>query len=323
MIKAGKQRERTIKAKWRDRTTKPKQHDPALRAKQRDRAIKAKQLFLSVIQPSLPILVVAPFAIATMMIWVFLFDNQAHPVAYAFYALSFYLFVVVCVGVFSKKNVQRVKELANKNKIVRRILNEDDYRLRTSIVLGIGADALWALVNFALGVILISAWFVTLGFYYLLFGSIRALLLFQMLRTKEESHENQRQTRKMLRACGVIMIASTFVFSGIVTLLLHGDATIQYGEIITIALATFTFYSLISALVGFIRLRNHSNQLVGANCRANLCIALVSLFTLEMAMLTTFGTGDTVLPFIMPIITGSVVAVILCWMGIVTVKRAK
>lgn len=188
VAKAGKQRERTIKAKWRDRTTKPKQHDPALRAKQRDNAIKAKQLLLSVIQPPSSILVVAPFAIAAMMIWVFLFDNQTHPVAYAFYALSFYLLVVICAGVFSKKNVQRVKELACKIRVMRRILNEDDYRLRVSIVL---------------------------------------------------------------------------------------------------------------------------------------CIALVSLFTLEMAMLTTFGTGDTVLPFVMPIITGSVVAVILCWMGIVTVKRAK
>lgn len=290
----------------------------------------------SLLHPPLLVLIAAPFAIAAMMIWVFLLGNENHPLSYVFFALSFYLLVVICAGVFGKGNMQRARSFTNKHKLSRRFLNDEEYRIRISIVVGIAVDTFWALINIGMGMAFVSAWFITLGCYYLLFGLMRELLLLQFNSGAKEKIQDAcdkssckegraptKKERKTAFACGVFMIASTFIMSGIATLLLHGDATIRYGEIQTIALAAFTFYSLIGAIIGLVRLRGRELLLV-VNCRVNMCIALVSLFTLEMAMLATFGTNDDItLTLILPALTGAAVSVALCLMGILTVKQAR
>lgn len=58
--------------------------------------------------------------------------------------------------------------------------------------------------------------------------------------------------------------------------------------------------------------------------RINLSVALVALFALETAMLSTYGTtpADEQLSFVMPIITGAVIAVVIAVLGIRSIITA-
>ena len=199
-------------------------------------------------------------------------------------------------------------------------MDDEDLRRRLFVFIGVVVDVLWALGNLVLGIAWLSVWFITLGIYYLVFGLMRGALLYEL--RKSAACTTSEQAR-VSRICGIMLIASVLVLSGIVTLIMIGEGSIRYDKITVIAVATFTFFSLISSIVGLVRLRSHENLLVGTNCRVNLAIALVSLFTLEIGMFSAYATADDAdLVFVMPIITGAAIASVLCIMGVITVCLA-
>lgn len=84
--------------------------------------------------------------------------------------------------------------------------------------------------------------------------------------------------------------------------------TISYHMIVTIGLAAFTFYSFTMAIINFIRYRKRENPVYSALKRIDLAKAIVSIFTLQVAMLTCFGDG-TLNAGLMNTLTGVAVTV--------------
>ena len=78
--------------------------------------------------------------------------------------------------------------------------------------------------------------------------------------------------------------------------------------IVTIGLAAFTFYSFTMAIINFIRYRKRENPVYSALKRIDLAKAIVSIFTLQVAMLTCFGDG-TLNAGLMNTLTGVAVTV--------------
>lgn len=168
--------------------------------------------------------------------------------------------------------------------------------------------------NLCLGVIETSAWFATLGAYYLLFAAMRMAMLLQM---RKPGGYTQADARRTEWVCGVLLLTSVFVLSGIVTLVTKGEGSFAYSNTFVYAMATFTFYALASSIASYARLRRHEDRLVAANSRVNLVVALISLFALEVAMLTAFGTAeDTDLRLVMPILTGTGIAAVIIHLGV-------
>lgn len=266
------------------------------------------------------VVALAPAAIAALMGWVFLLGNEESPLSYAIYAVSAYLFVVLCIWVACDLPAHKARSLARRNPYCRRFLDDEDTRRQAFVFVGIVIDVVWAIGNLALGAFQASVWFATLGVYYLVFGLMRCALFVNLRNGTSCTIKEQARTS---RICGVALMASVLVLSGIVTLIMTGKGTIRYGQITVIAVATFTFFALISSIVGLLRLCAHENMLVATNCRVNLAIALVSLFTLEIGMFSTYATADDAeLVFVMPIITGAVIAILLFSLGLTTVAKA-
>lgn len=266
-----------------------------------------------VFPPGFVIALAAP-AIAAMMAWVFLLGNGESPLSYAAYAASAYLLTVLCAWAWRRFPWNGVRNLAARSAIVERAIADEGYRRRLFVSGGLAIDAAWAAANLIGGTCFASVWLLTLGTYYLVFAVMRGALLLRMCRT-----ESQRRCEKlsMEKLCGVLLLLSTFVLSGIVCLVIRGEGTFEYEGVLIYAVALFAFYSLISAVVNYVRERKHDDVPAVLNCRINLAIALVSIFALEVAMLAEFGTtSDADLQFVMPVVTGAAIAVILVGMGI-------
>lgn len=198
--------------------------------------------------------------------------------------------------------------------LVNRAIRDKRYRRYLAIKIGFAIDALWAVTNLVLGVLQASVWFVTLGAYYLVFGIMRIVLLSHL---KGEPEEHADSLRRMERTCGIMLLVSIFVLSGIVTLVMKDMGGFVYNEILIYAMTTFAFYSLISSIVSYAKLRKRDDMIALMNNRVNLAIALVSIFAVEIAMLTAFGKADDAqLRFIMPILTGTGIAVTIGYLGV-------
>lgn len=105
---------------------------------------------------------------------------------------------------------------------------------------------------------------------------------------------------------------------------MSGEGTFVYGDVLIYALAAFAFYSLIAAIMNYVRLYRHDDALVVLNCRINLSIALVSIFALEVAMLAEFSTpADAEFSYVMPAITGAVIFIVLVVLGVCSIRDAK
>lgn len=201
-----------------------------------------------------------------------------------------------------------MKDLAN------RAIHDKRYRRYLAVKTGFAIDAVWAVTNLVLGVLQASIWFITLGAYYMVFGVMRVLL---MSRLKDGPGEPRSSLRRLERTCGIMLLASIFVLSGIVTLVMKDLGGFAYNEILIYAMATFAFYSLISSIVSYVKLRKRDDVIAITNSRVNLAIALVSIFAVEIAMLTAFGTAeDAQLRFVMPILTGTAIAVVVGFLGV-------
>lgn len=281
---------------------------------------KVLRVIRALLMPPGCVVALAVPVICALMVWVFLFDNKGNPLSYVAYAVSAYLFTILVIWVVRDVPAQRAIAFARRNPHVSRLMDDEDMRRRLFVFIGVVVDVLWALGNLVLGIAWLSVWFITLGIYCLVFGLMRGALLYEL--RKSAACTTSEQAR-VSRICGIMLIASVLVLSGIVTLIMIGEGSIRYDKITVIAVATFTFFSLISSIVGLVRLRSHENLLVGTNCRVNLAIALVSLFTLEIGMFSAYATADDAdLVFVMPIITGAAIASVLCIMGVITVCLA-
>lgn len=201
-----------------------------------------------------------------------------------------------------------MKDLATK------AIRDGEYRRYLGVQTGFAVDACWGAANLVLGILQTSVWFITLGVYYMVFGIIRLMLLSCM---RHGSSTNSAGSRHVERICGVMLLVSIFVLSGIVTLVMKDLGGFEYDEILIYAMATFAFYSLTSSIVSCVKLRKHSDVIAVVNSRVNLAIALVSILAVEIAMLTAFGTAeDAQLRFVMPILTGTGIAITVGFLGI-------
>ncbi len=188
------------------------------------------------------------------------------------------------------------------------------YRRLLGMKVGFVVDAVWAVANLTLGILQASVWFITLGAYYMIFSIIRMMLLLSS-RWKPDIHADT--PRRIERFCGIMLLVSIFILSGIVTLVMKDLGGYEYGGVLIYAMATFAFYSLTSSIVSFVKLRKCDDIIAIVNSRVNLAIALVSIFAVEIAMLTAFGTAeDAQLKFVMPILSGASIAIVIGFLGV-------
>lgn len=270
--------------------------------------------------PPLPVVVLGVPVIAALMAWVFLLGNEGSPLSYVAFVISAYLLIVLCIAFARCSFFGWLDKTLRRNEHVIRILDDPDLRRKIGIAGGLCIDIFWAAANLVFGVKDVSVWLITLGVYYLVFALARGLVLTRLHTTQRQTDET---SYKIERICGALLLISTFVLSGIVTLTITGDGSFIYSGLLIYAVATYAFYALISSIVGFFRLRKHEDPLIVANARINLAIALVSLFALEIAMFSEFATEqDAALVFVMPILTGAVIAVILIIMGVHSIINA-
>lgn len=285
-----------------------------------------KRLLLALLRPPQIIVVLAPFAIVVMMVWVFVLEGKQYPASNVAYVLSFYLLVVFCVWVVVDSPVKRLRCIVCRNRLIDKALNDKRIRQNVAIQTGIAVDILWAFVNAFMSIAEASMWFATFACFYMLFGVTR-LLIYSQMRHGERSESKvvcaDRGDYRVAKAVGIVIVVSTIVLAGMVTLVLCGESVVNYSEIAAISLAAFTFYTLASAIVACLRTRYGSSLIEMANARISLSIALVALFTLEVALLTTFGEADDGgLSFALQAITGACIACVLCVLGMATILQA-
>jgi len=172
-----------------------------------------------------------------------------------------------------------------------RYLDDSLFRAEVNLYFGTAVNALYIFIKFFAGVALHSGWLIAFALYYVVLTILRASLV-QYVRQNEMKHDLRAEYRRY-RLVGMLLVGLNVVLSGILTRMIGYNEAYDYPGVLIYAMDAYTFYAVILAIVGLIRLRRHGSPVLSAIKVVNLSAALVALLSLEAAMLQHFGPGDS------------------------------
>ncbi len=291
---------------------------------------RAKKVLRTLLFPKAIVIVICVLVAAALLIYTFGFYGESGIVAFVSYVFSAYALVILCIGLCSvAKRVKdrgvmqhakdRVMELANQNHHISRYLTDALFKTKASLLLSLVLNVGYAVLKFVAGIFYGSPWLITLAAYYVLLMTVRFLLLRHMNRNTSDRIAEW----KRYRACGVVLIFMNIVLIGMVVLVLRRNEGFAYAGYLIYVMALYDFYTMTRAVVHLIKSRKQNSPVLTAAKVINVAAALITMLSLETAMLTQFG-GDSGPAFRHNMIayTGGCICIILVAMAVFMIAKA-
>ena len=238
-----------------------------------------------------PIWVMAVLTVfsAAALILIFIKGLEQSPIAYIVYVLSFYTLSVVTLFfvMVLPKRYRKIKSRIYATSLGNRYLTDRVFRAEVSLYLSLGISLLYVVINLLSWYFNRSWWFVVLAVYYVIMAVMRFLLVRYV--RKNEIGTSLSGEWKRARSCAFVLLLINLSLSGAVLMILYQNRGYDYPGILIYAMAAFTFYSLIHAIVDMVKYRKLGSPIMSCAKVVSLSAALVSLLNLETAMFAQFG----------------------------------
>lgn len=233
------------------------------------------------------IILLVPVA-AALLTLTFAFDWTEQPVAIASYFLSAYALTIVCAR--APALVRAVRAVKQDNRYIRRYTSDAGLRIKLSLYISVAVNLLYALLQLGSGFYYHSVWFYALSGYYALLGLMRFFLLRDARRTTLGLNRLTELYR--YRFCGMILLLVNLAIAVIITFIVSQNRGFAYNEILSIAMAAYTFFAMGKAIVDIVKYRRYESPVMSAAKAINLAAALMSMMSLETALISAFGSGE-------------------------------
>lgn len=276
------------------------------------------------ILPPVPTLLIAVPSFA-LVIYVLANDMENEVVSYVAYTLSAYALVITVTGMSGiiRMIIRRIENHPFMKKVsgipvIERYFKEVMFRTETSLYQGLFINLLYVAVKFCSGVYYRSVWFISLSFYYLLLAVMRSSLLHYV----RSGREDKISECKRYRLCGVILLFMNQALAAVVAIAVKQNKGFEYPGLLIYVMALYAFYSIITAVINVVKFRKYKNMIMSAAKVINLTAALVSMLSLETAMIAQFGGDDAVFRRVMTSATGAGVCLIVLGMAVFMLIRS-
>ena len=170
-----------------------------------------------------------------------------------------------------------------------------------------------------------SSWLMALAGYYLALCVTRALVLGSARAAARQAspHACLRAGWKAYCLCGVLLVTVSLSMLGVAVLIVREGNSFRYEGYWIFAVALYDFYCLISALVFLIRFHRRRSPAILAVRQISFAASLVSMLSLQTAMLDAFDTSSPDVRSRMNRITGGAVCLLLAALGLGMVLLAR
>lgn len=285
-----------------------------------------KKIIRAVFFPKAAVIVFCAVLAILLLIYTFGFYGTSGWIAYVSYVFSAYALIIACIGLWSIKSNAAVKqmkdsvlEMADQNPYVSRYRTDIVFKTKISLLLSLALNLGYAVLKFVTGIFYGSAWLITLAAYYTLLLTMRLLLLRHINRnTKDMVMEWKR-----CRICGVVLLLMNIILTGMVILVLRRGEGFVYPGYLIYAMASYDFYAMTMAIVNLVKSRKRKSPVLTAAKVINAAAALITMLSLETAMITQFGAEDgEMFRYTMIASTGGGICVIIVMMAALMIARS-
>ncbi len=192
---------------------------------------------------------------------------------------------------------------AFKSLLVSRFRRDLHFRLRVTLVVSLVSSALLAIFSAVLGLIWHSAWYGSLAAYYIILAVMRLWLLGNVRGGAKRTGFLRELV--LFRRTGVALLLINVALFGVFLYVVAFGYGSEYGEITTIAYATYTFVALTVAIVNISKYKKFGRPAMSAVKLIDLTCAVVSVIALEAAMISAFGGSGGEFRTVVTALTGA------------------
>ena len=288
---------------------------------QRLKTVLKKLFFL----PPLPtVLIAVP---SFIFVFVMLSIGEHSVLAYLAYLLSAYAMIITVTGIPGVIEAVRggiaglpvVKKVLNTS-WGSRLLGDAIFRSELTLHGGLIVNLLYVGMNLFSGIRYRSTWFIALAIYYTLLSVMRAVLVRYVHRKPTEQDVASELLR--YRACGVILLLMNQALVGIIVYMVTQNKGFSYPGLMIYAMAIYAFYVTIAAVINVVKYRKRGSPVLSAAKVISLTAALVSMLSLETAMLAQFGSDQPEFRRVMLAASGGGICAIVLTMAIYMIARS-
>lgn len=253
-----------------------------------------------------------------LLIYVFSCHLEDYLIAYVSYCLSAYALTIFCIWFY------KVCKFSNDFIKTSKIYNfyKEHFLLVTkaSLYSSLLINLIYGIFELVIGIYYKSWWFVTFAVYYLMLCIIKISLVKNI--NNNNSSFSLKKEYKKLKSTGIILLFLNLVLTGIVTLILAKNQVINYSGFLIYIVALYDFYLIISAIVNVIKYRKNDSPILIASKCVNLTVAMISMISLEVAMIYQFGNNESTFKLIMTGSMGFTICLINTFMSIYMIIKA-
>lgn len=281
---------------------------------------KVKSFFIKLVFPPMWVMVISVAAGTGLLIYTFGFGDEDSPVAYISYVVSAYALVVACTTIVPA--IRKLKAKLLNIPLIYRYLKDIPFKMSVSLHLSLLINLMYACMHGFSGLYYGSAWSGSLAAYYICLSVMRFFLV--RYAHQHGFGKNKQEEWRRYRLCGILLTVMTLALAGVVILVLNNNEGFEYGGMLIYVMAMYTFYITVMAVINVIRYVKYQSPAMSAARSINLAAALVSMLSLETAMLSQFDTGEHPEYFrqLMVGISGSCVCGLVVGLGIYMIVRS-
>lgn len=265
-------------------------------------------IFNRLLHPPKWVLYIVPTIGFAALIFIFAEEKTESALAYPIYGMSAYSLAVLLAAVPSLVKQIRLRFAKNRmiqklasSSVGRRYRSDPDFRAGISILQGMAVNFVYVIFRIAAGMRYGSVWSISIAVYYLVLGGLRAYLVF-CYRRRDAMDESvcYRRTAWLLFLLNIPM-------GGMIVLMVRTDAGFSYPGYMIYLSALYTFYTMVTAIVGLVKYRKVGSPILSAAKVLNFVSAMMSILGLQTAMISRFSTNGEEYRKLMNAITGGFV----------------
>lgn len=162
-----------------------------------------------------------------------------------------------------------------------------------------------------------SVWYIALAFYYGMLLVMRGVVLYsrrKAIRLKEGAQERQRRDLTAYLATGALLVPLMLLFFGVLAVMVAQDRYTRYEGITIYVAALYSFVKISLAVYNLVKANKQDDYAVRALRSINIADALVSVVSLQAAMLGLFR-GEGIDPPLFNAVTGGTAGAIILSLG--------
>ena len=252
------------------------------------------------------ILLIGLLTIISSLIYLIFFNGFGTSISYVLYLIMTYFLIVICIRIYNMIKT-KINKFIDNNKYLSKFKNDHKLRYKISLFTSLILNIVYAMFKLIFGIVFKSFWFISFALYYFLLIILRSNIAREELNVKTTLKEEFIKYRKT----GIILLFTNVILTIIILIIVNQKIMNIYPDWMAITVAVYTFYLLFNSIFSLIKYRQYKSPLISSSKVINVVTSLVSLISLEIILIPTFGNGEINFFEIMIMATGGGIALII------------